>query len=67
MKMYRQKETAIYPKGISLFTEKNDPIGTVFCDGSFRPSPGLEYYPNELKEILTIAENFNLMFNNLKD
>lgn len=51
-------------KSISIFNKKDELIAKVFCDGETGFSK-INIQIDELKQIVTIAENFNLFWNNI--
>ena len=63
-KLRKLAETGKNPKAIEIRTDSRV-FGIVYVDGAFDPRVGIELYPSELKSILTIAENFQLFYNNL--
>ncbi len=52
------------PKSISIFNKKDEFIAKVFCDGGTE-FMRIDIQIDELKQIVTIAENFNLFWNNI--
>lgn len=66
MKLKKINETDVQCKAITVHYEKgNKAIGLILCSGEFVPVDGTGLFPNELREILLISENFNLFYNNI--
>jgi hypothetical protein len=67
MKLKAYPPTPIYPKRIEVRNHEGDNIALVNCDSSIQWNGHIELYPSDIKQVLTIAENFNLFYQNIKE
>lgn len=62
----KNPETRSQPKSIVCKNKKNELLCTIYCDGQIEPKSN-NLYPSEIKEIVTVADNFFLFYSNIKN
>jgi len=63
MKLKKHQSNESEPQKIELRTDSGDPMGVVYHDGIFIPCEVVELSKYELKQIISVINNFELYFN----
>jgi hypothetical protein len=65
MKLIPYPSNEVFAKRIKVFIEGTN-VATITCDGCVQFAEFYDFGPEQLRQILYIAENFNLFYQNIK-
>jgi len=66
MKLKAYPATPIFCKRIDVRNPEGDSIALVNCDTSIKWNGHIELFASDVKQVVIIAENFNLFYQNIE-